>query len=175
MPPRPGSSSPFQVTSDTCLKWFTAILVASSSATFSQSFAKVGLHPDWGGSYFLPRLVGQARAHGLSLLGAALEAQVAAAWGRLWNSVADSEFAAHEPVAEVVGDHIAERPLGRSDDLHVVGAKVSGLPPEPWKYLVDEDASRNVPVGPELDIAEQLVQHGRLGVERPAHDDPARE
>jgi 2-(1,2-epoxy-1,2-dihydrophenyl)acetyl-CoA isomerase len=48
--------------------------VASSSATFSQSFAKVGLHPDWGGSYFLPRLVTPNKACEMFFLGEAIDA-----------------------------------------------------------------------------------------------------
>src|ERR671914_3014938 len=48
--------------------------IAADSATFSQSFAKVGLHPDWGGSYFLPRLVTPNKACEMFFLGEAIDA-----------------------------------------------------------------------------------------------------
>ncbi len=55
--------------------------VASSNATFSQSFAKVGLHPDWGGSYFLPRLVTPNKACEMFFLGETIDAAEAASFG----------------------------------------------------------------------------------------------
>ncbi|MDP1027608.1 2-(1,2-epoxy-1,2-dihydrophenyl)acetyl-CoA isomerase PaaG [Sphingomonas sp. KR1UV-12] len=65
------------------------IVVAGRSAKFIQSFAKVGLIPDSGGTWVLPRLVGQARALGLALTGDALSAERAAAWGLIWDCVDD--------------------------------------------------------------------------------------
>src|SRR5688572_30603113 len=69
------------------------IVVAAKSATFIQSFAKLGLVPDSGGTWSLPRLVGPARAIGLSFFGDKLPAEQAAAWGMIWRCVEDSEFA----------------------------------------------------------------------------------
>ena len=63
------------------------IVVAASTAKFIQSFSALGLIPDSGGSWHLPRLVGQARALGLALTGEALEAQRAADWGLIWKCV----------------------------------------------------------------------------------------
>lgn len=63
------------------------IVVAASTAKFIQSFSALGLIPDSGGSWHLPRLVGQARALGLALTGEPLEAQQAADWGLIWKCV----------------------------------------------------------------------------------------
>jgi len=66
------------------------IVVAAQSATFVQLFApKLGLMPDLGSTFFLPRLVGTARAKGLALLGDALSATDAARWGLIWACVED--------------------------------------------------------------------------------------
>jgi 2-(1,2-epoxy-1,2-dihydrophenyl)acetyl-CoA isomerase len=65
------------------------IVIAAKSAKFIQSFARLGLMPDSGGTWFLPRLVGGARALGLALTGAPLSADEAAAWGLIWKAVPD--------------------------------------------------------------------------------------
>ena len=60
------------------------IVLAARSASFVQSFARLGLVPDCGGTYFLPRLAGSARAMGLALLGEPLSAEDAERWGLIW-------------------------------------------------------------------------------------------
>jgi 2-(1,2-epoxy-1,2-dihydrophenyl)acetyl-CoA isomerase len=70
------------------------IVIAARSASFIQAFCKLGLVPDSGGTYFLPRLAGDARARGLALLGDRLTAEQAEQWGLIWRCVDDSEFAA---------------------------------------------------------------------------------
>ena len=69
------------------------LVIAAKSASFIQAFCKIGLLPDSGGTYFLPRLVGTARAMGLSLLGDKLPAQQAADWGLIWKCVDDADLA----------------------------------------------------------------------------------
>ena len=69
------------------------IVVAAKSASFIQAFARIGLVPDSGGTWFLPRLVGTARAMGLAMLGDKLSAEEAAAWGLIWKCVDDTELA----------------------------------------------------------------------------------
>ena len=69
------------------------LVVASQSAAFLQAFAKIGLIPDTGGTWFLPQRVGMARALGLALLADKLPAAKAAEWGLIWECVADAEFA----------------------------------------------------------------------------------
>jgi 2-(1,2-epoxy-1,2-dihydrophenyl)acetyl-CoA isomerase len=70
------------------------IVIATRSASFIQAFSRIGLIPDSGGTYFLPRLVGDARAMGLAMLGDKLSAEDAAAWGLIWKCVDDEAFAA---------------------------------------------------------------------------------
>jgi 2-(1,2-epoxy-1,2-dihydrophenyl)acetyl-CoA isomerase len=65
------------------------IVIAGASAKFIQSFANIGLIPDSGGTWVLPRLVGQARALGLALTAEALPAEKAAEWGLIWKAVED--------------------------------------------------------------------------------------
>ncbi|MFC7049130.1 2-(1,2-epoxy-1,2-dihydrophenyl)acetyl-CoA isomerase PaaG [Emcibacter nanhaiensis] len=65
------------------------IVLAAKSAKFIQAFCKIGLVPDSGGTYMLPRLVGHARAMGLALLGDAVGAEQAENWGMIWKAVDD--------------------------------------------------------------------------------------
>ncbi len=65
------------------------LVVAARSASFIQAFSKLGLVPDTGGSWILPRLLGPARAMGLALLGERLSAEQAAEWGLIWQCVDD--------------------------------------------------------------------------------------
>ncbi len=70
------------------------IVLAAKSASFVEVFCKLGLIPDTGGTYFLPRLIGSARAMGLAMLGEKLSAEKAEAWGLIWKAVPDEELAA---------------------------------------------------------------------------------
>ena len=68
------------------------IVLAARSAKFVQAFAKIGLVPDSGGTWFLPRLVGAARARALSLLAEPLPAETAEQWGLIWKAVDDDRL-----------------------------------------------------------------------------------
>jgi 2-(1,2-epoxy-1,2-dihydrophenyl)acetyl-CoA isomerase len=83
------------------------IVLAARSASFVESFARLGLVPDSGGTYFLPRLVGMARAMGLSLLGEPLSAEQAAQWGLIWKVVDDAELM---PQATALAEKLAQGP-----------------------------------------------------------------
>jgi 2-(1,2-epoxy-1,2-dihydrophenyl)acetyl-CoA isomerase len=83
------------------------LVVAARSASFVQAFSKLGLVPDSGGTWFLPRLVGTARALGLAMLGEKLSAEDAAAWGLIWRCVADAEFPA---AIDSLATHLASAP-----------------------------------------------------------------
>jgi 2-(1,2-epoxy-1,2-dihydrophenyl)acetyl-CoA isomerase len=71
------------------------VVLAARSAGFIQAFARIGLVPDCGGTWFLPRLVGRARALALALTGDKLSAEDAAAWGLIWR-VVDDDFLIEE-------------------------------------------------------------------------------
>jgi 2-(1,2-epoxy-1,2-dihydrophenyl)acetyl-CoA isomerase len=68
------------------------IVIAAQSARFIQSFAKLGLVPDSGGTYLLPRLAGSARAMGMALLAGPVSAEQALEWGMVWAVVDDGEL-----------------------------------------------------------------------------------
>ena len=71
------------------------VVIATESAVFLQAFSRLGLIPDAGGTYSLPRLVGNARAMGTSLFAEPVDAKTAAEWGMIWEAIADDEFEAH--------------------------------------------------------------------------------
>jgi 2-(1,2-epoxy-1,2-dihydrophenyl)acetyl-CoA isomerase len=83
------------------------IVIAAKSASFIEAFAKLGLIPDTGGTYFLPRALGTARAMGLALLGDKLPAEKAAAWGLIWQCVEDAELPA---TVDKLAAHFAAAP-----------------------------------------------------------------
>jgi 2-(1,2-epoxy-1,2-dihydrophenyl)acetyl-CoA isomerase len=68
------------------------LVFAAKSASFIQSFSKIGLVPDCGGTWWLPRLIGPARAMGLALLGDKLSAAQAEEWGLIWRALDDDEL-----------------------------------------------------------------------------------
>jgi len=84
------------------------LVIAAKSAKFIQSFSALGLIPDSGGSWHLPRLVGQARALGLALTGEPLPAEEAAEWGLIWKAADDEALDA---------------------EVDAVAAKLASLPP----------------------------------------------
>ena len=83
------------------------IVLAAKSAKFIQAFAKLGLIPDAGGTFCLPRLVGTARARGLALLAEPISAEKAADWGMIWKAVEDEDLMRE---AEDLAAHLATQP-----------------------------------------------------------------
>lgn len=69
------------------------IVLAARSASFVQAFCKLGLVPDSGGTWILPRLAGMARAKGMALLGDKIRAEQAETWGLIWRCVDDEALA----------------------------------------------------------------------------------
>ncbi|HXG99061.1 MAG TPA: 2-(1,2-epoxy-1,2-dihydrophenyl)acetyl-CoA isomerase PaaG [Sphingomicrobium sp.] len=105
------------------------LVIAAKSAKFIQSFSALGLIPDTGGSWHLPRLVGQARALGLALTGEPLLAEQAAEWGLIWKCVEDSALDAET-------DALAERLAG----LPPLGlAAIKRIVRSSWSRTLDEE------------------------------------
>ncbi|TGD45308.1 2-(1,2-epoxy-1,2-dihydrophenyl)acetyl-CoA isomerase [Pseudotabrizicola sediminis] len=71
------------------------VVIAAESANFIQAFTRIGLMPDAGGTYWLPRQMGFARAMGAMLFADKISARQAADWGMIWEAVPDADFAAH--------------------------------------------------------------------------------
>ena len=108
------------------------IVVAAKSAKFILSFSAIGLIPDSGGTWALPRVVGQPRALGLALTGEPLSAEKAEQWGMIWKAVEDDALDA---------------------EVDAIAAKLASLPPlglaaikemirSSWQYSLDEELER---------------------------------
>jgi 2-(1,2-epoxy-1,2-dihydrophenyl)acetyl-CoA isomerase len=83
------------------------LVVAARSASFIQAFSRIGLVPDCGGTWLLPRLVGRARALGLAMTGDKLPAEEAARMGLIWQCVDDAEF---QPAVRALAGRLAAMP-----------------------------------------------------------------
>ncbi|HLL31339.1 MAG TPA: 2-(1,2-epoxy-1,2-dihydrophenyl)acetyl-CoA isomerase PaaG [Allosphingosinicella sp.] len=105
------------------------IVVAAKSARFIQSFASIGLIPDSGGTWALPRLVGQARALGLALTAEPLPAEKAAEWGLIWKAVDDERL--DEEVDGLAARFAAAPTLGL--------ARIKKMIRESWGHSLDEE------------------------------------
>jgi len=108
------------------------IVVAAKSAKFIQSFSAIGLIPDSGGTWALPRLVGQARALGLALTGDPLPAEKAAEWGMIWKAVEDEALDAE---VDAIANKLASLPpLGLAAIKEMIRSS--------WQYSLDEELER---------------------------------
>ena len=134
------------------------IVLAARSATFLQLFApKLGLMPDLGSTFHLPRLVGTARAKGLALLGDALPAAQAADWGLIWACVDDAALQAE---AESIARRLAAGPTQAFQRIKAVFNV--GLPRTLAEQLALE-ADAQAELGDTQDFAEgvQAFRHKR--------------
>src|SRR5438067_3006731 len=108
------------------------VVIAAKSAKFIQSFSAIGLIPDSGGTWALPRLVGQARALGLALTGEPLPAEKAADWGMIWKAVDDEVLDA--AVDAIANKLVSLPPLGL--------AAIKDMSRSAWQYSLDEELER---------------------------------
>ena len=83
------------------------IVIAAKSASFIQAFCRLGLVPDAGGTWSLPRLVGRSRAMALAMLGDKIGAEQAEQWGMIWRSVDDDQLM---PEVNKLALHLASQP-----------------------------------------------------------------
>jgi len=90
------------------------IVLAARSASFIQAFCKIGLVPDSGGTFNLPRAVGLARAKGLALLGDRLPAETAEQWGLIWKCVDDDQL---QDEASKLAQHFAVQPTAALGEI----------------------------------------------------------
>jgi 2-(1,2-epoxy-1,2-dihydrophenyl)acetyl-CoA isomerase len=105
------------------------IVVAARSANFIQSFSAIGLIPDSGGTWVLPRLVGQARALGLALTGEPLSAEKAEEWGLIWKAV---DVEGLDTEVDAIACKLASLPpLGLAEIKRMIRAS--------WAHTLDEE------------------------------------
>lgn len=83
------------------------IILAGASASFLQAFAKIGLIPDAGSTYFLPRYVGEVRARALAMLADKIDAQTALHYGMVWKVYPDDQL---QSEARKLAEHMAKMP-----------------------------------------------------------------
>jgi len=112
------------------------LVIAARSASFIQAFSKIGLIPDAGGTWLLPRLIGRAAALGLMLLGDKLSAEDAARIGLIWKCVDDTAFA---------------------EEVRSVAARLAALPTQALA-----DTRRAVDAAQQLDLAQALSHEADL-------------
>ncbi len=106
-------------------------MIAAKSASFIEAFCKLGLIPDTGGTWHLPRLIGQARATGLAMLGDKLSAETAEQWGLIWKCVADDSLMDD---AMKMAEHFATAPTkGLAFTKKALQASYSNTLPEQLK------------------------------------------
>lgn len=116
------------------------IVLAARSAKFIQSFAKIGLLPDCGGTWTLTHLLGEARAKALAMLAEPLSAEKAAEWGLIWKAVDDQALMDE---AMTMARHLAQQP---TQALAAIKQAIHAAATAPLTQQLDHerDAQRNL-------------------------------
>ncbi len=127
------------------------ITVATESASFIQAFSKIGLIPDSGGTYILPRLIGWQKASALMMLGERVSATDAAALGMIYQTFADKKF---EEAAWNIALHLARMPT-----------KALGLTKRALNYALENDLEKQLMVEEQLQINASQTKDYQEGVQ----------
>lgn len=109
------------------------LIVAAESAYFLQAFRRIGLVPDGGATYLLPRLVGKARAMELTLLGEKLPAATALSWGLINRCVPDAELM---PTAMALAAQLADGPISLGYTRNLIWASLDAA----WHEQIEAEA-----------------------------------
>lgn len=127
------------------------ITIAAESATFIQAFSKIGLIPDSGGTYFLPRIIGRQRATALMMLGEKVSAKEAEAMGMIYKAVPDELFATE---ALAIAQKLAQMPT--------IGL---GLTKRALNYSLTNDLEKQLLIEDQLQSAAGQTQDYKEGVQ----------
>ena len=127
------------------------VVIAAESARFVQAFARIGLMPDAGSTWMLPRLVGPARALGAALFAEAVTAREAADWGMIWEAVPDPVF---EERWRARAAQLAEGPTLAYREMRTAMRTAWGQDLEPH---LDEEARRQGRCGTSRDFREGVL------------------
>jgi 2-(1,2-epoxy-1,2-dihydrophenyl)acetyl-CoA isomerase len=124
------------------------IVLAARAASFVQAFVRIGLVPDCGGTFFLPRLVGEARARAMAMLGEPVGAEQAEQWGLIWKAVDDAALMAE---AESLTARLAQAP---TEALGLMKRLFAASADNPLSAQLDLEGETQASAGRTADYAE---------------------
>ncbi|WP_422050044.1 enoyl-CoA hydratase-related protein [Shimia sp.] len=127
------------------------VVIAAESAYFLQAFSRIGLMPDAGGTYELPRRMGTAKAMGAALFGERISATQADQWGMIWEAVPDEGFEAHW---QARAKHLASGPTLAYKEIKRAIQESSA---NDWTKQMEQEAKRQGKLGKTRDFQEGVV------------------
>lgn len=127
------------------------IVLAARSASFVQAFCKLGLVPDSGGTWILPRLAGMARAKGMALLGEKIRAEQAEDWGLIWRCVDDDALASE---TDKLATHFASQPTA---GLALIKQALNASTTNTWNQQLDLERDLQRKAGQSEDYREGVA------------------
>lgn len=127
------------------------VVIATESAYFLQAFSRIGLMPDAGGTYELPRAMGAAKAMGAALFADKISAKQADQWGMIWESVSDEDFDAHWRARAA---HLAQGPTQAYKQIKGAIQETWG---NDWAKQMEQEAKRQGKLGKTRDFQEGVV------------------